>query len=116
MPSTDLFGKRVNWWLDNYLSRQEPSTRKTMSHHVRKYLLPKWKSFPVDEITADKVNEWIGEPELHHLSPTSLKHIVTTLCLILGRWFGRKKVNYPATLTEEKESLSATRRIKCAAS
>ena len=108
IPSTDLFGKRVNWWLDNYLARQKPSTRKTMSYHVRKYLLPKWKSFPLDEITADGVNEWIGEPELHHLSPTSVKHIVTTLCLILGRWFGRKKINYPATLTEEKEPICYT--------
>lgn len=66
-----------------------------MAYHVPKYLLPKWEKYPADEITADKVNKWIGEPELQHLSPTSLKHIVTTLCLILGRWFERAKNQLP---------------------
>ncbi len=108
VPSTDIFGKRVKWWEENYLSRQKPSTRKTMAYHIRKYLLPKWERHPVDEITASRVNEWIGDPALQHLSPGSLKHIVTTLCLILGRWFGRKKINYPVTIREEQEPICYT--------
>jgi integrase len=108
IPATDIFAKRVKWWEENYLSRQKPSTQKTMSYHVRKYLLPKWEKYPVDEITAGRVNEWIGEPELQHLSPTSLKHLVTTLCLILGKWFGRKKINYPAIVSEEREPVCYT--------
>jgi hypothetical protein len=61
IPSSDLFAKRVTWWIENYLSRQNPSTQRTMHYHVRKYLLPKWEKHPVDCITAERVNEWIGE-------------------------------------------------------
>ena len=106
IPSSDLFGKRVKWWEENYLSRQKPSTQRTMHYHVRKYLLPKWEKHPVDCITAEKVNEWIGE--FPHLSPTSLKHIVTTLCLILGRWFGRKKITYPSARDVQEEAVCYT--------
>jgi len=81
--SSDLFAKRVAWWNVNYLYRQKPSTQRTMRYHVRKYLEPKWTKYPVDCITAERVNEWIGD--LSHLSPMSQKHIVATLCLILGR-------------------------------
>jgi integrase len=108
IPSTDIFDKRVKWWEENYLARQKPSTQKTMAYHVRKYLLPKWAKHPVDEITENKVNEWIGEPGLQHLSASSLKHIVTTLCLVLGKWFGRKKINYPAATVEEEEPVCYT--------
>ena len=103
IPSSDLFAKRVSWWEENYLCRQKPSTQRTLRYHVRKYLLPKWSRHPVDCITAERVNEWIGE--LLHLSPLSQKHIVTTLCLILGRWFGRKKIAYASVKEEQEEAV-----------
>jgi integrase len=106
IPSSDLFAKRVAWWQENYLCRQKPSTQRTMKYHVRKYLRPKWDRHPVDCITADKVNEWIGE--LSPLSPMSQKHIVSTLCLILGRWFGRKKITYPSVMEEQEEAVCYT--------
>lgn len=106
MPSADSFAKRVSWWEENYLSRQKPSTQRTMAYHVRKYLLPKWAKFPVDGITANHVNEWIGE--LSHLSPMSLKHIVSTLCLILGQRYGRKKIHYPSPVQVEEEPVCFT--------
>ena len=103
IPSSDLFAKRVAWWEENYLCRQKPSTQRTMNYHVRKYLLPKWDRHPVDCITADKVTEWIGD--LGHLSPMSQKHIVATLCLILGRRFGRKKITYMSATEEQEEAV-----------
>jgi len=106
IPSTDLFAKRVAWWEENYLCRQKPSTQRTMKYHVRKYLLPKWSRHPVDCITAERVNEWIGE--LSHLSPLSQKHIVSTLCLILGRQFGRKKITYMSVKEEQEEAVCYT--------
>jgi integrase len=106
IPSSDLFAKRVAWWEENYLCRQKPSTQRTLKYHVRKYLLPKWSRHPVDCITAERVNEWIGE--LSHLSPMSQKHIVTTLCLILGRWFGRKKISYASVKEEQQEAVCYT--------
>ena len=77
-----------------------------MKYHVRKYLLPKWSRHPVDCITAERVNEWIGD--LSHLSPMSQKHIVATLCLILGRQFGRKKITYMSVREEQEESVCYT--------
>jgi integrase len=106
IPSSDLFAKRVAWWEENYLCRQKPSTQRTMRYHVRKYLLPKWNRHPVDCITAERVNEWIGE--LSHLSPMSQKHIVATLCLILGRQFGRKKIAYMSVRDEQEEPVCYT--------
>jgi integrase len=106
IPSSDLFAKRVAWWEENYLCRQKPSTQRTLKYHVRKYLLPKWSRHPVDCIVAERVNEWIGE--LSHLSPMSQKHIVTTLCLILGRWFGRKKISYASVKEEQQEAVCYT--------
>jgi integrase len=106
IPSSDLFAKRVAWWEENYLCRQKPSTQRTLKYHVRKYLLPKWSRHPVDCITAKRVNEWIGE--LSHPSPMSQKHIVTTLCLILGRWFGRKKITYASIKEEQQEAVCYT--------
>jgi len=113
IPSSDIFAKRVPWWEENYLSRQKPSTQRTMRYHVRKYLRPKWDRHPLDCITADKVNEWIGE--LSHLSPMSQKHVVATLCLILKRRFGRKKITYSPSWKSNRK-LSATRQKKWQAS
>jgi integrase len=36
------------------------------------------------------------------------KHIVTTLCLILGRWFDRKKIHYASVKEEREESVCCT--------
>src|SRR5205807_2437147 len=85
IPSADSFAKRVEWWEQNYLARQKPSTQKQFAHHVRKYLLPKWGKAPVDGISAIQVNEWIGD--LTHLAPRTIKSIVGTLCSVLGRRF-----------------------------
>jgi integrase len=108
IPSSDLFAKRVAWWEENYLKRQKLSTQRTMRYHVRKYLLPKWSRHPVDCIVADRVNEWIGDRELSHLSPMSQKHIVATLCLILGKQFGRKKITYMSVREEQEEAVCYT--------
>lgn len=44
-------------------------------------------------ITAKAVNEWVGAPELAHLSPVPVKGIVTTLQLALEKRFGRGAVS-----------------------
>jgi integrase len=103
VPSVESFERRVTWWEKNYLSRQKPSTQKTMAYHVRKYLLPKWGKRAADGIDARMVNEWIGE--LAHLSPMSIRHLVSTLSLILGRSFGRKEIHYPASVRVEDDAV-----------
>jgi integrase len=50
----------------------------------------------VEFITANVVNEWVGAPELAHLSPVTIKGIVTTLQLALGKRFSRGAISYPS--------------------
>jgi integrase len=67
-----------------------------MRYHMRNYLLPKWGKTPVEFITANAVNEWVGAPELAHLSPVTIKGIATTLQLALGKRFGKGAISYPS--------------------
>ncbi len=101
IPSSDSFAKRVEWWEQNYLTRQKPATQKQFAFHVRKYILPKWGKAPLDGISAIQVNEWIGE--LTHLSSGSIKNIVGTLCSVLGRRFERRQIHYPTQVNAAKE-------------
>jgi integrase len=105
-PAGTSFARVTAVWEETYLSRRKPSTRRTMRHHIRKYLLPKWGTSPVDTITAAKVNEWLGE--LRGLAANTMKHLVTTLCMILGRRFGRKQVIYPSQFDAEEEPICFT--------
>jgi len=50
----------------------------------------------VELITAEAVNEWVGSPQLAHLSPTTAKGIVKNLQTALGRKFGRGAISYPS--------------------
>ena len=101
IPSGDSFAKRVEWWEQHYLVRQKPATRKLYACHVRKYLLPKWSRAPVDGISAEMVNEWIGE--LPHLATSSIQSIVGALCSVLGRKFERGQIHYPVQVHAAKE-------------
>src|SRR5437899_1050715 len=101
IPSADSFAKRVERWEKDYLSRQKPASQKQFAHHVRKYILPKWSKAPVDGITAEQVNEWIGD--LTHLSSGYIKSVIGTLCSIIGRRFDKHQLHYPAQVDEEKE-------------
>src|SRR5262249_4344903 len=76
----------------------------TMRYHLKLYLLPKWKDMPVESITAQRVNEWIGEPELKHLASETVRGIVRTLQLALGVKFGKGSIHYPAQVDEEEEA------------
>jgi integrase len=104
-PST-VFAKVAAKWQDSYLSRRMPSTRRTMQSHLRKHLLPKFGKMPVDCITADVVNDWLGE--LRGILPSTMQHIVMTLCLILGIRFGRKKIVYPSRFDPQDEPVCYT--------
>lgn len=67
------------------LSRMKPSTQYMLRHVVRHYLMPRWAKTPVDAITADKVNEWVGDKSLSYLSPVTIRGIVRVLQFALGR-------------------------------
>jgi integrase len=102
IPSSESFSKLVARWRESYLSRMKPSTQRTMNYHVNKYLLPQWAGHPVDAITAEFVNEWIGT--LGHLAPVTLRGVVKTLQIVLGRAFEPKKIHFPSNVHARREA------------
>ena len=103
IPSTLAFDRHVEQWERSYVVRMKPSNQATMRYHLSKYLLPKWGNVPVDSITPEKVNEWIGDPALAHLAPETVRGIIRTLQFALGVRFGRRMIHYPSNLHEAKE-------------
>jgi len=55
---------------------------------LRKYLIPKWATVPMEDITAEAVNEWIEARELARLSPVTLRGIVRVLQFATGKRAG----------------------------
>jgi integrase len=96
IPSTLSFAQKVEKWEQTYVVKRKPSNQDLMRYHLNVYLLPKWGKTPVELITPQKVNEWVGAPELAHLLPVTVKGIVSTLQLALERRFGRGAISYPS--------------------
>jgi integrase len=95
LPSSLSFAQKVEQWEKNYVAKRKPSNQDLIHYHLNVYLLKKWGKTPVDLITPEVVNEWVGAPELGHLAPTTIKGIVRTLQLALGKKFG-KAISYPS--------------------
>jgi integrase len=96
IPSTENFAQRVEHWEQTYVVKRKPSNQDLMRYHLKVYLLPKWRTTPVELITSNAVNEWVGASELGHLSPATIKGVVTTLQLALGKRFSRGSISYPS--------------------
>lgn len=101
IPSALSFAQHVERWEQAYLCRMKPSTQATMRHHLDSYLLPKWGKTPIDYITPERVNGWIGK--LGHLSPETVRGIIRTLQLALGVEFG-KGIHYPTSVKPEDDA------------
>jgi integrase len=95
IPSSLSFAQKVEQWEKNYVAKRKPSNQDLIHYHLNVYLLKKWGKTPVDLITPEAVDEWVGAPELAHLAPATIKGIVRTLQLALGKKFG-KAVSYPS--------------------
>jgi integrase len=96
IPSTESFAQKVEKWEQTYVVKRKPSNQDLMRYHLKVYLLPKWGKTPVELIAAEAVNEWVGAPELAHLSPATVKGIMNTLQLALGKRFGKGAISYPS--------------------
>src|SRR5260370_6935352 len=94
IPSTLSFAQKVELWERTYVAKRKPSTQGLIAYHLT-YLLPKWEKSPVELITAEVVNEWVGGPEVAHLAPETIKGIVKTLQTALGKRFCRSATSYP---------------------
>jgi len=104
IPSTLLYHQHVRQWEQSYLARLKPSTQHTMRYHLEKYLLPRWGRMPVDGITAEVVNEWLGDPVFQRLSPYTVRGIVRTLQLSVRAKWGRGAIQYPTSLRPKTEA------------
>jgi integrase len=103
IPSTENFAHKVEKWEETYIAKMKPSNQDLLRYHAKVYLLPKWGKTAVEFITAEAVNEWLVAPELGHLAPTTVKGIVTTLQLALGKRFGKRAICYPSKGDVEDE-------------
>jgi integrase len=103
IPSSLSFAQKVQQWEQTYLVKRKPSNQDLMHYHLNVYLLKKWGRTPVDIITPEAVNEWVGAPELAHLSPATIKGIVKTLQLALGKRFGKGAISFPSQLEVEDD-------------
>lgn len=99
IPAAESLSEIVEHWEVTYLSKRKPSTQATMRYHLDKYLLPKWGATAVDHITAEVVDEWITE--LQHLAPSTIKGIVKTLQIALGR--SLEGVSYPSKVEVDED-------------
>ena len=104
IPSVLTFTQHAEQWEESYIKRMKPSNQALLRQVLRRYLLPKWGQVPVDGITAERVNQWIGEREFQHLSPITIRGVVRTLQLALGVRFGRGSIHYPVRVDEEQET------------
>jgi len=95
IPSSLSFAQKVEQWEKNYVAKRKPSNQDLIHYHLNVYLLKKWGKTPVDLIIPEAVDEWVGAPELAHLAPTTIKGVVRTLQLALGKKFG-KAISYPS--------------------
>jgi integrase len=103
IPSTLSFAQRAEQWERTHVAKYKPSTQDLMRYHLNAYLLPKWGKTPVEFITPELVNEWVGTPELSHLAPTTIKGVVKTLQRSIGRKFGKGTVSYPSQLDGDED-------------
>ncbi len=105
IPSEEVFSVIANRWIDELLPRYKPSCRETMAMHVSRYLVPAFGTQAPEEITGPVVNKWLGSVRLQDgraPSKSTLKHIVSTLQVILGRTFAKREIRYPANATPAK--------------
>ncbi len=103
IPSAENFAHKVEKWEETYVAKMKPSNQDLLRYHTKVYLLPKWGKSAVEFITAEAVNEWLVAPELAHLAPTTVRGIVTTLQLALGKRFGKRAISYPSKGDVEDE-------------
>jgi hypothetical protein len=59
IPSAETFAERAEQWKKEYLAYKKPSTRKTMEHHLKRYLVPKFGAIAVDAVTTESVDKWV---------------------------------------------------------
>jgi integrase len=103
IPSAETFAQRIEKWQETYVAKMKPSNQDLLRYHSKVYLLPKWGETAVDFITAEAVNEWLVAPELEHLAPSTVRGVVTTLQLALGKRFGKGKISYPSNTKVEDD-------------
>jgi len=103
IPSTESFAQKAERWEATYVVKRKPSNQDLLRYHTKVYLMPKWGKTAVEYITAEAVNEWLVAPELAHLAPSTIKGIVTTLQLALGKRFGRGAISYPSKSDVEND-------------
>lgn len=106
IPSTVNFEAHADDWLNTNLPRYKRSCRDTVEMLTRSYLIPAFGKLGLEAITGPAVNVWIGTVRLRDgrmPSKRTLKHLVVTLQVVLGRIFAKRDIKYPADARPKKK-------------
>ena len=99
IPSEVDFESHAIAWLEQNLTRYKKSFRKSLVMFVHRYLIPAFGAMPIEEITGPVVNKWVGSVRLQNGAAPSrqtLRHLVKTLQIIVGKPFASREIRYPA--------------------
>jgi len=99
IPSETTFKTHAEQWLKDNLPRYKKSVRETMESHLTRYLIPAFGDLGPEGINGALVNKWLGTVRLQDgaiPSRLTLKHIVSTLQVVLSKPFPKREIRYPA--------------------
>jgi Phage integrase family len=97
-----VFAQAADKWMAGRMTLLKPSTRRTMKSQIRKHLRPRLLNVGVDRINSDLVKDLVVEWNKQGLSRNTIKNLVVTLGLILGKTFGDVKL--PKRVNAEEEA------------
>lgn len=109
IPSPDSFAEKAADWMETEMLKNRDSYNQR--YHVTSFLLPAFGKLPLDCVTADVVNAWLGKVKRSNgerYGKNTLKHAVSTLKQIVSPRLDNANVKYPADVKPEEETYCPT--------
>jgi integrase len=109
IPSPDSFAEKAADWMETEMLKNRDSYNQR--YHVTSFLLPAFGKLPLDCVTADVVNAWLGKVKRSNgerYGKNTLKHAVSTLKQIVSPRLDNANIKYPADAKPEEETYCPT--------
>jgi integrase len=109
VPSPDSFAEKAADWMETeMLKNRDPYNQR---YHVKSFLLPAFGKLPLDCVTAEVVNAWLGKVKRSNgerYGKNTLKHAVSTLKQIVSPRLDNANMKCPADAKPEEETYCPT--------
>jgi hypothetical protein len=95
IPSPDSFAEKAADWMETEMLKNRDSYNQR--YHVTSFLLPAFGKLPLDCVTADVVNAWLGKVKRSNgerYGKNTLKHAVSTLKQIVSPRLDNANIKY----------------------